>query len=467
MSSGSMSVQSLIDKYSGKDGPNESMTSGKSNQGDTGPSAGIEIKKEFDDKKTGLEEDNKYDRTNVDRKREIDKSGVHTLLGPSVRGFPYSEEAFVEALKLRTEQERTKQEYYRLEIANKNMILLQQALKAQVPANLIPLFIVGESKDREHNAKKREVARPLGSPGRTARRDYHQHEPTGSIGTLPSRLGGGGMSPGTRRTLSPAKVGAAAVANLVTPTTPYRNLRRPSTASHQRHYSLPNDSPSMMFGGKVRPLPTTENEKREINTLAPINTKHANTTATQQTIPLADVLGAATSSMSTPAPIQVKPSPAQPLQKGGKLMQPPSQESMTSFQHIIQFHHWKPENGGQGLPFPHQPTTAHSSTMPPFPKAHKRHKSSTENMAVDSSSSNPQSYGDMHGRSSRGSGLTSSEYQEDENIYEDNDITMDTSTLTETENPKTRTGRHETLTSDTSDNGSSKFPRDVLSPSNS
>ena len=42
--------------------------------------------------------------------------------------------------------------------------------------------------------------------------------------------------------------------------------------------------------------------------------------------------------------IQVKPVPAQPLMKQN-LSQPPSQESMTSFQHVIQFQHWRPEDG--------------------------------------------------------------------------------------------------------------------------
>ncbi|EGW33378.1 uncharacterized protein SPAPADRAFT_60730, partial [Spathaspora passalidarum NRRL Y-27907] len=49
------------------------------------------------------------------------------------------------------------------------------------------------------------------------------------------------------------------------------------------------------------------------------------------------------SPMSGASTLQVKPIPAQPLHKQSRSALPPSQESMTSFQHIIQFHHWKPQ----------------------------------------------------------------------------------------------------------------------------
>lgn len=131
----------------------------------------------------------------------------------------------------------------------------------------------------------------------------------------------------SKRPLSPAKIGAQAVANLATPTSPYRhptsNTRRTRSliSNHQRHSSMPSE--------------------KELS---------------NQSISLP---------MGGTSTIQVKPLPAQPLININR--EPPSQESMTSFQHIIQFHHWKPEEG-DSLP----------STGNTIFKGHKRHKSTSE-----------------------------------------------------------------------------------------
>ena len=77
--------------------------------------------------------------------KQIEDQGLLALLGPNVTSFPFSEETFLNALKLRAEQERTKQEYYRVETANKNLAILQTALRAQMPVNMIPLLCVGNA----------------------------------------------------------------------------------------------------------------------------------------------------------------------------------------------------------------------------------------------------------------------------------------------------------------------------------
>lgn len=142
----------------------------------------------------------------------------------------------------------------------------------------------------------------------------------------------------TKRPLSPAKIGAQAVANLATPTSPYRhptsNIRRTRStlSNHQRHSSMPSEKE--LFNKSL-------------------------------TLP-----------MGGTSSIQVNPLPAQPLTSADR--QPPSQESMTSLQHIIQFHHWRPEEG-----------EAPQNTGNTIFKGHKRHKSTSEANALSFQDNTP------------------------------------------------------------------------------
>lgn len=275
----------------------------------------------------------------------LDK-GLLALLGQSVEEFPFSELAFVEAIKLRTEQERTKQDYYKLEIANKNLMIIQAALQSQVPPHLIPQMCVGgqTQSSLERTISQQQNLQPpqymhQRSPSQSSQSTYAgpSHSRSGSrdfdslnanpIPPMQYRFGGGSTPLAqppvllSRRPLSPAKIGAAAVANLANPTTPYRPAKR-TIPLHQRHFSMPVELSRKPAKGMPSPIGLTPQ-------------------------------------------IQVKPLPAQPLHK--QLRKPPSQELMTSFQHIIQFHHWKPE-------YPGQPPSAPVPVPVPGP-LHKRHKS--------------------------------------------------------------------------------------------
>lgn len=314
--------------------------------------------------------------------------GLLALLGPNVTSFPYGEQAYIESIKLRSQQEITKQQYYKIELASKNLAIIQFALKSNVPPNQIAQMCVSHNEDLKEIESQINAVMSKPSPTETApssnslptkpahsptfskamltltprpsisitdpqMRSFHGHSQsipssstpfhqenyrmktnpnllypdslnTSLVPPMNYRFGSG--SSAVKRPLSPAKIGARAVANLASPTTPYRNpppnLRKTRlTTNHQRHYSMP-----------------AENELSNPELHGPMG---------------------ATSS------IQVKPTPAQPLTTTNK--QPPSQQSMTSFQHIIQFHHWKPEMG---------PTIG--STGNTIFKSHKRHKSSSE-----------------------------------------------------------------------------------------
>ena len=313
--------------------------------------------------------------------------GLLALLGPNVTSFPYGEEAYIESIKLRSQQEITKQQYYKIELASKNLAIIQLALKSNVPPSQISQMCVSHNGDLKEIESQLNAVMSKPSPTETApssnslptkpthspnsstsmltltprpsisitdpqMRSFHAHSQSipsasgplqqdyrmrtnsnllypDSLNTSPVppmnyRFGSGSSS--LKRPLSPAKIGARAVANLASPTTPYRqpppNTRKSRLpTSHQRHYSMP-----------------AENELSNPELRGP---------------------------MGGTSSIQVKPTPAQPLTNTNK--EPPSQQSMTSFQHIIQFHHWKPEMG---------PTIG--STGNTIFKSHKRHKSSSE-----------------------------------------------------------------------------------------
>ncbi|ODV76633.1 uncharacterized protein CANTADRAFT_8527 [Suhomyces tanzawaensis NRRL Y-17324] len=327
---------------------------------------------------------------------DISSTGLLSLLGPSVSSFPYSEQAYIESVKLRSEQERTKQEFYKLEIASKNLTILQNALRAQIPVNLIPLMCVGDlppapvppqaslaplASHQQPQTKTTPVQTPKPVPipviseelegkdashSRSSSRDF-DITPTGP--PIGFKFGGGPsptLNP-SRRPLLPAKIGAAAVANLALPTTPYRSVTSNTRKTrHSRHYSMPVESSSRSTRSE------TQAQKAKGSTTGPGATSGA-----ASGTPAASQASQAQGGTST---IQVNPVPAQPLHKQSKLNQPPSQESMTSFQHIIQFHHWKPEGPGQGPniglgnPFRVQPQ------LQPPQNTHKRHKSSSESV---------------------------------------------------------------------------------------
>ncbi|CAK9435387.1 uncharacterized protein LODBEIA_P01140 [Lodderomyces beijingensis] len=341
--------------------------------------------------------------------KELTDSGLLALLGPNVSHFPFSEGAFIETMRMKSEQERTKQEYYRAETATRNLSIVQYALQAQVPGHLIPQLCVSNALPVEMESQKFNTTPVQGPPPPQpqpqpqpqlqmppqvppqvqplqpssafpqpytaapqapnflqptpafqtpisqeqqlqliqkqrqqelqeqnlmqnsrflqTQRSFLQRDPYNANTMSPMGFRfGAGSSGNNARSQSPAKIGAAAVANLATPTAQSRRTTTMASAGlpgkrkgHQRHNSMPATMlPNPPSGGKSRGkrLSNSHEDENEI---------------------LQSPLGA----QST---LQVNPIPAQPLHKQSKLSVQPSQESMTSFQHIIQFHHWKPEN---------------------------------------------------------------------------------------------------------------------------
>ncbi|PVH17967.1 uncharacterized protein CXQ87_000874 [Candidozyma duobushaemuli] len=321
------------------------------------------------------------------------RATLDSVLGPQFASIPLTEANLVEALRLRSEQERSRQEQLRLELASRNLAILQTAIQNEVPPHLIPSMCVGSvPESRGYPDHQKRPSDTFAAPDQShtsqaptgpgiARQDHDNASP---VAPLNYRFGSG-----SRRPLSPAKIGAAAVANFTKDDSGPPAALLDAGGNSQKH-------------GSIQRALRSENK-----------------TADEKPPPAA--LGATSS-------IQVKPSPAQPLHKQARMPQPPSQESMTSFQHVIQFHHWKPENPGQPEKSPE--------------RSHKRHKSG--DMSVDLG----------HLRHSSRLSTDSTNFKR-----EDPDVSMDTSDVTLQEPPK----KHETDTNSETSQSSGRFPHDILS----
>ncbi|SGZ50346.1 CIC11C00000005236 [Sungouiella intermedia] len=440
----SMSVHSLIDKYTNTD---ERPVVPRSR---SGPPV-LELNKERLDK-YHLKDVNRPDIESTHSQTAPPNPSTNTpsqttdpallaLLGPNITSFPWSESAFVEALRLRAEEERTKQEQIRLEIASKNLAIINKAIEHEVPAHMIPSMCVAPIPEGAIPQRYISLQSPqLPVYSQLGRRNYpsgdysnismgypgvgpHQQSPflapspsfgrnydtldnASSVAPINYRFGSGSKAPPpphNRRPLSPAKLGAAAVANLANPVTPYRPSQR-TLPTHQRHFSMPAET----LSSPQRTLERTRNRN-------------------SQNVQLQSPLGATSS-------IQVRPSPAQPLNKQTKNSQIPSQESMTSHQHIIQFHHWKPENPGES-----EIGSVSSGSLARGLFSHKRHKSN--DMSVDLLLTNQEFIGS--------SAMPPSSIKREHEA----DVSMDTSDVTITE--KEAAG-------EPSQTSTGKFPHDIL-----
>ena len=477
MSSDSMSVHSLIDKFSNSEKvSNEQADVRTKNRGSDVHQKPQQQQTQED--KTKQEFFKKDNNTNT-----IDETGLLSLLGPNVKSFPLSEEAYIESIKLRTEQEKTKQRYYKLETANKNLLMLNTALKANIPPNLIPLMYVSNEDANENpnidpgfkSGVKLEfpsgVASPFQQGNNMGGRNLYQKDTSSSslVPPINYKFGGSTTPKATRRPLSPAKIGAAAVANLATPTNPYKNTRRNILPLHQRHFSMPASTSSVTPNrnratpGDLNAIDTDFQTQNKLK--PPLNNSNLNAPDnTSDSGALHSPLGATSS-------IQVKPTPAQPLHKLTRLANPPSQESMTSFQHIIQFHHWKPDGPSVG-----------SSTGGSPIRMHKRHKSSSENMSIDltpnSFSNANENAPEIRVNNSHDIDINSNDDQDvddddeeedddDNDDDNDDDTTMESSTITDMNVSKIP----RTESFDGSNNDAllniGRYPHDILSPSNS
>lgn len=261
----------------------------------------------------------------------IDDPGLMKLLG--VERFPLGEEAYIETIRLRQEIERRKQEELRRQLADKNLEIIRMAMAAHIPPHLIPVMCVNP--DEYHRTLLQQLALALAA---------------GASGTpVPPPM----MVP-IIHPQAPAP-GAPPYAPFAPPALPTKRLA--SAMYHQDHLNVNPTLPIHYRFGEGRPhSPAKRGAVALAQLLAPSFSVRPPMTPQQQTQRSRRSLGASHqrtalvpdgSQLTLPnitKTLQVKPLPAQPPAKNKP---PPTQELMTLFQHIIQFHHWKP---GDKLP---------------------------------------------------------------------------------------------------------------------
>ncbi|KAM9924828.1 hypothetical protein OXX59_004273 [Metschnikowia pulcherrima] len=276
-----------------------------------------------------------------------------SLLGPAVRGYLMTAPMFEEALRLRAEQEKSEQERLKLEAISRTRALLEYAVDNKIPPEVLtglhqnsltsgkssmipqprppgekylnPGELKANAPPETSSGPYQRSPYPVASPLQRSRQ-YENSNNASSVDPMNFRFGGvpsfNHQPPANanRRPRSPAKLGAIAVANLANPLTPYRPANR-TVPLHQRHYSMPIET---SFAGQ-RP-----GERQFL--------RGRNQQSSQ-----------ATEAMRSPEHLsmQVRPMPAQPLHKQSKRGNSFSQDSMTSHQQVIQFHHWISENPGE------------------------------------------------------------------------------------------------------------------------
>ncbi|KAG7811684.1 hypothetical protein KL921_001950 [Ogataea angusta] len=154
-------------------------------------------------------------------------SFMNTLFGCNSDKWPHNEESLVLALQTRIQQERTKQEYYKVEQLNKTLELVKLAAQINVPPELIPVLVP-------------ERSGTLPAPNKA------DSNPMASF-----KFGAGSAQRKTtlnpRHQLSPSKIGAHAVSSLLNGKQPIdvndvRRGRHHRTISLPPEVSIPEDS---------------------------------------------------------------------------------------------------------------------------------------------------------------------------------------------------------------------------------
>lgn len=407
MTSKSLSVNELVNKFSSEEGlsPRDQENSQKTR-------ARSKFKINPPTKLTT--QDIKEESPESRKRKEIDKSGLLSILGPEVKSFPLSEETYLEILRLKIEQEKTRQQQYKLELVNKNLSIVQGAIQGQIPGYLIPYLCVGNLSEMPGQKNDSQASEAV--PQKRDRGDFFQEQSPVISSEFPSHYKyEGPQTPTASKGAQSQQKSAGGNIDAGTNQNIYSQSRLISTPSNSRRY--PSSKPEYGFTG--------------LNTISPDITKqesqpgHNKPRRFSGALDLSPYFSGSSSdphkapqspSREVTPKIQVKPSPAQPLNKQTRLSKQPSQESMTSAQHVIQFHHWKPGLTplNQGLEYGN------------LPRSHKRHKSTQENMSIDIGSSPGHLNKLSQAESSTTRGATGNSDNTKSEDLDEHDITMDT-----------------------------------------
>lgn len=277
---------------------------------------------------------------------KIDDPGLMKLLG--VESFPLGEDAYIETIRLRQEIERRKQEELRSQLADKNLEIIRMAMAAHIPPYLIPVMCVNP--DEYHRTFLQLALAP--APGTSG---AHSASTSGASGATPSATSAASASP--HPTMVPPPMmpmthpqapapAAPAYARFAPPALPTKRLA--AAMYHHDHLNVNPTLPIHYKFGDGRPQSPAKRGAPAITVRAPMTPQqHQRPRRPLGAFHNRTILVPDNPELRLPLitkTLQVKPLPAQPPAKNRP---PPTQELMTLFQHIIQFHHWKP---GDKLP---------------------------------------------------------------------------------------------------------------------
>lgn len=157
---------------------------------------------------------NSHSPTEDERPRSL----LEVLLGTKVEDTTLSSTALERALELRIEQERTKQQYYKLENANRSIELFRMAKDYGVASCEIPKLFGGEELNVGNsgpvNGNSHTVLPPSIVTDSSVKQPLSYRFPPAGSNLRPKPVSGELATLPARRTHSPARIGAHAVAAL-------------------------------------------------------------------------------------------------------------------------------------------------------------------------------------------------------------------------------------------------------------
>jgi len=258
-----------------------------------------------------------------------DLATVQALLGPEITSWNFSDESLKAALALRTEQEKTKQEKYKLDIRTKTSELLSQAIKLNVPPNMLPSLFNGSP--------------PLDDPfyqqhqqNQQSQQQLPQQPPPGQFQpkyTTPQSLPSSQKNP----PFDALGLGSASATT------------RERYQHHQRNLSLPQQPTTVSFDYKYPPPPQQQQQPQQPHQLQHVSPPQPTQQQPSQFRPSHSHHASLSSIPYFTSPTRSPyPSPQRvyPYQQQQQHMLPNNVGS-TSVHQIIQFHHWQPNQQSQ------------------------------------------------------------------------------------------------------------------------
>lgn len=287
---------------------------------------------------------------------------LSSLLGAPVSAWSYSDEALSQALKLKAEQEKTKQEYYRLETRKKSLKLLSEAIQYNVPPTAIPLLF--QSPNDPHVQAAISAATSGSVP--------LQHTATSPVsGSKVLVHAPNAVAAAVQRSSPPPKQPQQQPPVQLGPALNLGPDRDRYPSHHQRNMSLPSQAFNAPHGPQQQTTHASSGQQsipqqpqapvQQPVPFRPGHHHHASTSAIPQshyTSPVRQPQGVygpnRGGQWQSSNPNFFQPPPPQAPQSIS-----PSSPS-NSLQHIIQFHHWQP-NQSKGAIASNTNTTASSS----------------------------------------------------------------------------------------------------------